>query len=231
MNLKITFSVLLAMLLLSNVALAQDNSSDFAYHQKGSNTFNVGVGFPTPANIAATFLNNITNADAKSSPQFTFKHEYGLTDKIGIGIQAGYYTAETESINFSIDQVSDLFDELCCLLNPGDACCDETTTTTSGSSTYRINAFSVGARGTYHFIRLERLDTYSVISLAYSFIKTTSEGDLNPNFLGSNAPKFEYFAGLGARYYFNQKFALYGEAGNSILTPLHVNLGLTYRLR
>ena len=212
----------------SIVQAQETTSKDYAYARKGDHLFNVGVGFPTPANIAATFL-SIANVEAKSTPQFTFKYEYGLNDKIGVGLQLGYYSAQTEEVSFSTSQVSDIFDELCCILNPDDPCCNQTVET-SGKSTYKTRALSVGARGTLHFVRIEQLDTYSVLSLAYTFINTTENGDENLDFLGSNAPTFEYFAGIGARYYFNENFAVYGEVGNGILNPILVNLGLTWRL-
>lgn len=232
MNLKTTFLTLTSLLFSFSLAIGQEAEvPDYYYHQKGSHTFNLGVGFPTPANIGATFVTQLLpngNAKAKATPQFTLKHEYALTDRLGIGVQGGYYTAETENINFDLGQVTNVIDELCCQLLGGD-CCDEVTTTESGSSKFKIRSISVGARGAYHFMRLEKLDTYSVVSLSYSFLKTTSDNDNLFTQLVADAPSFEYFAGVGGRYYFNKNFAAYGEFGSGALTPFHVNLGLTYR--
>jgi len=97
------------------------------------------------------------------------------------------------------------------------------------SSTYRVNVVTLGGFLTYHIYRLEKLDTYAIFRGGYNFVSIIEDGVKNIDFIGAQVPQLEYFAGAGVRYYFTPNFAIYGEAGNSILSPLHIVLGATAR--
>lgn len=200
------------------------------YHMKNTHSINLGVGFPSTANVAAEFL-SLGNQDAKATPQFVLRYEYAVTDKLGIGVYGGYYFGETEEINFNNVIGGNVIDELCCLLDPGSECCEEEDMTVeSGSAKYQLDVFTIGAQGTLHFIKFPKLDTYTIVRLGYNFASFREQGDANVNFLGFDVPNFEYFAGVGGRYFINPQLGIYGEVGNSILSSIHVNLGGTWRL-
>ena len=143
---------------------AQDNiKADYHYSQKGDHTFNVGVGFPNTANVLVTFA-NLASQKASSSPDFTVRYEYGITDKIGLGIHGGYFQAETGEIPFSLGNI----DPDCCLDDPLSSCCLGGIFNQEGSSSYKINSYSIGGRLAYHFYKIKKLDTYSGIIAGYN---------------------------------------------------------------
>ncbi len=202
------------------------------YHQQGTHTFNFGVGFPNLAGQAVSIIEDLSGEEAgAASPQFTFKYEYALTDEIGVGLHTGFYTATTPKLSASSLTNIIPIDLVCCFQDPGSECCFEqevTETTDSGST--RINAFSVGGRFAYHFMRFKKVDTYTNAVLGYSFIREKTVGAERSEFNDAIAkvPTFVYFVSAGVRYYFMPNFAAYGEFGYGSITL--VNLGLTYRL-
>jgi len=206
---------------------AQNNNSEtdesFRYHQAKSHAFHAGLGVPNPTNIAVEFL-NILNQEAKASPQFTLMYEYGLTDQIGIGVYGGYYQAKADvniPSGISVD---------CCLSNPLGSCCLGGFQNNEKNTSYKIRASTIGARFTYHYFKLKKLDTFSSIRLGYSFIGYQETGDKIEEFQKIKAPTFEYFVNTGARIYINPNWGVYGVVGYSVLSPFHINLGCTYRL-
>lgn len=99
-----------------------------------------------------------------------------------------------------------------------------------GGYRYKYTFFDIGARASYHFselfeIRNEKVDVYGGAFLG--FVISSFSGD---TFTGYDDP---YAGGLrlgihaGARYYFSEKVAGYGELGYGI-APL--SLGLTFKL-
>lgn len=97
-------------------------------------------------------------------------------------------------------------------------------------SRWRYTFLDIGARASYHFselfeIRNEKVDIYGGAFLG--FVVSSYSGD---NFSGYNDP---YAGGVrlgihaGARYFFSEKVAGYGELGYG-LAPL--SLGLTFKL-
>ena len=202
------------------------------YHQQGTHSFNLGVGFPNLAGQAVSIIENLSGEESGSvSPQFTFKYEYALTNEIGIGLHTGFYTATTPKL--SAETLTDIIpiDIVCCFQDPGGDCCfEQTTTETVDPGSTQINAFSIGGRFAYHFMRFKKLDTYTNAVLGYSFIREKTVGAERSEFNDAIAkvPTFVYFVSAGVRYYFMPEFAVYGEFGYGNITL--VNLGLTYRL-
>lgn len=99
-----------------------------------------------------------------------------------------------------------------------------------GGYRWRYTFFDIGARASYHFselfeIRNEKVDIYGGAFLG--FVISSYSGD---EFSGYNDP---YSGGVrlgihaGARYFFSEKVAGYGELGYGI-APL--SLGLTFKL-
>ncbi len=210
--------------LAANIQLfAQDTSTaDYHYQVAKSSTISLGVGVPSTTQVAVEFV-SLIDQDAKATPQFTLRYEYAINQNIGIGAYTGYYTGETESIALSGIQLDSILND------PGSIIDNIFGNGSTPSTTYRVTVFTLGAHLSYHFFRLEKLDTYSIVRGGYNFVSIKQDGIKNDDFIGADVPQFEYFAGLGARYYFSPQLAIYGEVGNSILSPVHVNIGGTFR--
>ena len=201
---------------------AQEVDQDYFYHQAKSSTISLGVGVPSTTQIAVEFA-GLLDQDAKATPQFTLRYEYAINNQIGIGAYGGFYTGETENISLPSIQLDSI------LSDPGSILGGLTGNNNNLTSTYRVNVVTVGGFLTYHFFKLEKLDTYTIIRGGYNNVSIIEDGARNNDFIGAQVPQLEYFAGAGARYYFTPNFAVYGEVGNSILSPLHVVLGATAR--
>ena len=201
---------------------AQESEQDYYYQQAKSSTLSVGVGIPSTTQIAVEFV-GLLDQDATATPQFTLRYEYAINNQIGIGAYGGYYTGETENISLPSIQLDSI------LSDPGAILGGLTGNNNNLTSTYRVNVLTVGGFLTYHFFKWERLDTYTIIRGGYNNVTIIEDGGRNNDFIGAQVPQLEYFAGAGARYYFTPNFAIYGEVGNSILSPLHVVLGATAR--
>lgn len=220
---------ILSILFINTFVFAQDGQSEDHYYQvKNSHSINLGLGIPSTSQVAAEFV-SIVNQETKATPQFTLKYEFALNDKIGIGAYAGYFYGETEEIEFEniIDNAGDI---LCCLLNPGDECCEDNSSTQTGKEIYKVDVFTIGGLATFHFYKFPKLDTYSIFRLGYNFTNIRGGAQLNTEFLGFEIPTIEYFAGVGGRYFIKPNFGIYAEVGNSILSPLHINAGASLRM-
>jgi len=215
--------IITVFILLQIVLFAQEETQDYHYHLPQSNTLSLGVGVPSTTQIAVKFL-GLINQDAKATPQFTLKYEYAVNKNIGIGVYGGYYTGETENISLPSIQLDSILNDPGTLIDNLFGGNDKGT-----SSTYRVSVLTIGAQLTYHLYRFEKLDTYTTIRGGYNIVTVKENGAKNNEFVGAQVPQFEYFAGAGLRYYFTSHLAVYGEVGNSILSPIHVNLGGTYR--
>ena len=201
---------------------AQESNTDYYYHQAKSSTISIGVGLPSTTQIAVEFI-SLIDQDAKATPQFTLRYEYGINDNIGIGAYGGFYTGETSNISLPDIQLDSILND------PGSIFGSLFGNENELSSTYRVNVVTLGGFLTYHFFRLEKLDTYTIIRGGFNLVSIQENGIPNNDFIGAQVPMVEYFAGAGARYYFTPNFAVYGEVGNSILSPVHVVLGATAR--
>lgn len=215
---------------LSNFIFSQNTSNnpveDYYYHQEKSHTFNVGIGFPNVANIGVTALNILSSTEAKASPTFMFKYEYGITDKIGLGFHTGFYTAKTGNIPFKVNTGG--INLACCLSDPTGDCCLGGLIEEDQNVSYSIFSFTAAGRLAYHFFRFEKVDTYTAISAGYNFLNHKEQGDPTAEFQRINAPSFHYFVSAGMRYYFNPQIAAYGELGYGSTNI--VNVGLTWRM-
>ena len=213
--------ILFILLCASFYTLAQETTTDdYYYFIPKSSSLSLGLGVPSTTQIAVQFI-SLIDQDAKATPQFTLKYEYAINEHIGIGAYAGFYTGETDAIgipNVPIDSIINDPGSILGGLLGG-----------SNSSTYRVNVFTIGGQLQYHLYRFPKLDTYTTVRAGYNFISVIEDGANNVDFLGVDVPGFEYFAGAGARYYFTPHLAFYGEVGNSILSPFHINFGGTFR--
>ena len=86
----------------------------------------------------------------------------------------------------------------------------------------------IGARGTFHYPLVDKIDTYTGMLLGYRIVSSKEFGTLIPgynyNSSGSNLI-WSWYAGV--RYYFNEKMAIMGEIGYGIT---YLNLGVALKL-
>lgn len=80
----------------------------------------------------------------------------------------------------------------------------------------KYSDFLIGARGTFHYQFVDKLDTYAGIVLAYDIVSTSSSSSHSS--INYNADGSSFFAGayVGARYYFTNNFAAMAELGYDI---------------
>ena len=84
---------------------------------------------------------------------------------------------------------------------------------------WRINTTLIGARGSLHYTFVDKLDTYAGLMLGYKIISdNTGHYDYNNSFVSDTY--------LGARYYFTDNFAVYGEIGWYVSL---LNLGISFK--
>jgi hypothetical protein len=99
----------------------------------------------------------------------------------------------------------------------------------SYGDTYTFRYIPIGATANYHFnLENKKLVPFVGVGLGYSILSCSYDDedffgiDLCPN-------SGIYFIGkAGARYFFNEKMALYGDVGAGAAT---LNIGLTFKLR
>ncbi len=220
---KYSFTLLIMLAACLPFAIAQEETTSSNerpessyYHQPKSHSFSLGAGFPNVAGATFEFLDLLgVDNEVKASPQITARYEYGITEELGIGMQLGYYTGSTGEIDISSGPTGILCDQFPQL-------CEFKT------ANYKLNAFQVAARVSYHFKRFKKLDTYGSTIVGYSITKTKNLGDPDAGFTNLNAPTFVYYAAGGGRYFITPQLALYAEIGYGNITI--VNAGLTYRL-
>ena len=96
---------------------------------------------------------------------------------------------------------------------------------------FRYTFFDIGVRGSYHFnelfeIRDEKFDVYGGLFLGY-VISSYSGDDFNGAYSDPYGGALRLGIHAGARYFFSENIAGYGELGYGI-APL--SLGLTFKL-
>ncbi|MDD4631201.1 MAG: hypothetical protein PHQ77_03035 [Proteiniphilum sp.] len=102
--------------------------------------------------------------------------------------------------------------------------------TISGNVTYgyKYSYFILGARGTFHYQFIDKLDTYTGLMLGYNAVRSKFFGDsgsYTPE--ASGASGIGYSAFIGARYHFSDKLAAFAEIGYGISA---LELGISFRL-
>jgi len=90
----------------------------------------------------------------------------------------------------------------------------------SNKDSWGVSDFIIGARGIFHYQFVDNLDTYAGIMLGYDIV---SFNQSDPDLTGS---KFRPGYFIGARYYFTDNIAVFGELGYNT-APLEI--GLCYK--
>jgi hypothetical protein len=91
---------------------------------------------------------------------------------------------------------------------------------------WKTSNFIIGARGSFHYPLVNKLDTYTGIMLGYNIYKTKYYDTYSGGF-GASASTVAYAWFAGARYYFSEKFAGMAELGYGIA---YLTLGVAIKL-
>ncbi|MBX2978350.1 MAG: outer membrane beta-barrel protein [Flavobacteriales bacterium] len=187
-------------LLIGSTALLSALSASSAQaqaFQEGGHTVSVGHG-------AVTFLGNLnrtfdlyTDLNYKGLGPLYLKYEYGVTDRIGLGVNIAYATNEWSYRYQGTDE------------NGNAAQYTEST---------ERNTYSVLARFNYHFGNSDRFDPYFGFGMGYrdanwKFNSSDPNGGSGVEVKSLMPFGFEFT--LGARYFFTDNIGLYAEVGGA----------------
>jgi opacity protein-like surface antigen len=172
---------------------AKAQEGDGAWGGQGTKVVNIGYGVGSVWKTLFKVSSAFTGSKVTASGPFAIGFEYGVSDKIGIGIQLGYGSVK----NVSTD--------------PGGS-------STGGDliTTEELKSLQIMARGNLHFGHSEKFDPYLGLGLGYGNFKyTITDNDPGSTpFFGFAVPSaFIYSGALGAKYYFASSFGIYAEVG------------------
>lgn len=92
---------------------------------------------------------------------------------------------------------------------------------------WKYSNIIIGPRGYLHYQLVDKLDTYVGALLGYDIVSAKETGNSIPGYNYNATSSGVIFSGfLGARYFFNDKFAVMGELGSGIA---YLNLGVTLK--
>jgi outer membrane protein W len=182
---KVLFVSALFMFAVSAKSIAQDDNGG-AWGGKGTVVVNAGYGFgniwKTLFKVAAGFSSNEVKATGPIAAGF----EYGVSEKIGIGLQLGYGQVKSTAKNNTYTQ------------------------------TETLTSFQALARGNYHFGSSAKFDPYIGLGLGYGNFKykyTDTDPSADPVSTFAIPSAFGFSGALGARYYFSPNIGIYAEVG------------------
>lgn len=89
---------------------------------------------------------------------------------------------------------------------------------------YKTSNFIIGARGSFHYPLVNKLDTYTGLLLGYNIYSYKYESTFVGSAGSSSGLAFAWFA--GARYYFSNKIAAFAEIGYGIS---YLTLGVAFK--
>jgi hypothetical protein len=93
------------------------------------------------------------------------------------------------------------------------------------SNYWKTSSFIIGARGSFHYPLVNKLDTYTGLILGYNIYNTKYYDAYSGHFnASSSGPALAWFA--GARYYFNPKIAAMAEIGFGVS---YLTLGISFK--
>lgn len=183
--------------LITSILFSAISFSQESTFNLGDKVFDLGIGFGVAYYSGYYYSTSV--------PPVSVSGEYGIKDavlekgSIGIGGIVGYSAYKWES-------------------------------TYSGSVYgWKYSNIMFGVRGSFHYPLVDKLDTYTGLVLGYS-IQTSTEygtyvmGGVNNSSAGSR-PVAGWF--VGARYYFNEKFAAFANIGVGIS---YLTLGVSVKI-
>ena len=203
---------LLSVIAALSFTLTTLNTSAQAFDE-GKSVVTIGYGFPNL--ITATFRSIYNTTDHTG---YTFsamgplvaRYEYGLSEKIGFGIVAGY---SMMSLSYTYQDWNSTM-----------------TAQVNYTATLKWSSPSVGARMSIHFATKDKLDPYFGVSAGWSG-NTFTWTDTNPNNNTKSSVSFSpfYFGlGVGMRYYFTDNIGMYVEFGWDKWALMQAGLALKF---
>lgn len=193
---KLLFVTAILCIVGSTKTFAQDGEG--AAYSKGQSTVSLGYGFGNIwkklFKITAAFSGGTQKVSATGPYSLTY--EYGISEKISVGLALGYSQVKSVSTNTS-PNYSDIYTE-------------------------KLTNISAVARGNYHFGSSAKFDPYVGLGLGYYNFKYTAEDVENDNGTitttkGNNLfaipGAFGFSAQLGAKYYFSSSVGAFAEVG------------------
>lgn len=186
---KALFVMAVFVMAFSVTTKAQDNEG--GAFSKGSSYVNLGYGFgsiwKSLFKLSAGFSGGTYKVS--STGPYSFTYEYGVSDKISVGVAASYSQVKgtyTDPTNLPADNYVD-----------------------------KLTNFSVIARGNYHFGHSEKFDPYIGLGLGYYNFKYESKyGDgVTTGNIFAIPGAFGFNGQLGAKYFFSTNFGIFAEVG------------------
>ncbi|MFW6371043.1 MAG: hypothetical protein ACOC10_07570 [Bacteroidota bacterium] len=94
---------------------------------------------------------------------------------------------------------------------------------------WKYSDFIIGPRGSFHYPLVDKLDTYTGLLMGYEILTSKEYGNYLPGYSDytSRSGGFIWAWHAGARYYFNEQFAVMAELGYGIS---YLTLGLSLKL-
>jgi outer membrane protein W len=177
---KVFILSIICVIAFSSPLFAQKTNT--SWDGKGTVVVNAGYGF------VSTWKNlfKLTGSKVTATGPVALGFEYGITEKIGVGVQLGY--SKTTG----------------------------TTPRSSYTSTETLTAYQALTMVKYHFIKSDKFDPYAGIGLGFGSFKyvykdTDPAGD--PSATLSVPGSFVFTGALGARYFFTNQIGVYTEIG------------------
>jgi hypothetical protein len=166
--------------------------------EKGSQAINLDLGFGNTAYMGGYYSGFL--------PSFSGSYEYGIVE-IPMGSTLTGVVSAGGYLGFSMSKYNGY--------------------TGWGDDYYLTNDFLLAARGNYHFIFHDKLDTYAGIILGVDMQTSKWKGDgADPDVDYAETDPF-VGAYVGARWYFSDKFAVNAELGYLISV---LNIGVTFKI-
>jgi outer membrane protein W len=188
---KVLFVSAIFILAFSTKSIAQNE--DAAWSGKGAVVVNAGYGFGNIWKTLFKLSGGFTGSKVTATGPIALGFEYGVSEKIGVGVQLGYGQVKSTSTDAGGNS------------NGGDL--------TSVESLTSIQAL---IRGNYHFGSSEKFDPYIGLGLGYGNFKY-KYSDNDPNYPDQSTfaipSAFGFSGALGARYYVASNVGIYAEIG------------------
>ena len=91
---------------------------------------------------------------------------------------------------------------------------------------WKVTDIIIGARGSFHYPLVNKLDTYTGLLLGYDISTESEFGNATGYDFGSSYGGFSYAWFVGGRYFFSDSFAAMAELGVGIT---YLNLGIALK--
>ena len=184
---------------------AQD---DAAWMGQGSTVINLGYGIGSIWKSSFKLLAGFTGSKVSATGPVVGGFEYGVSERIGIGLQLGYGNVK----NVSTDPGANS--------NGGDLI-----------TTEKLSSFQVLARGNYHLGHSASFDPYLGLGLGYGNFKyevTDNDSQQEPQTFFAVPSSLLISGVLGAKYYFATNIGVYAEVGYVTGSYLQVGLAIKF---